>query len=83
MGYGGWGVMGWMMSLFWVLLMVIAVMAVVWLVRASATGGRYPPRNERDASGLDVLGERFARGEINRDEYLQRKRDLLAHGGSD
>jgi putative membrane protein len=27
--------------------------------------------------GLDVLEQRYARGEINRDEYLQKKQDLV------
>jgi len=32
-----------------------------------------PPRR---SPGLDVLEERYARGEINRDEYLQKKKDI-------
>ena len=31
---------------------------------------------ERRSSALDVLEERYARGEINRDEYLEKKRDI-------
>ena len=34
------------------------------------------PRNGRRQPGLDVLEERYARGEINRDEYLQKKKDI-------
>jgi putative membrane protein len=30
----------------------------------------------RRSPGLDALEERYARGEINRDEYLQKKRDI-------
>ena len=29
------------------------------------------------SAGLDVLEQRYARGEINRDEYLQKKQDLV------
>jgi putative membrane protein len=31
---------------------------------------------ERRSPGLDTLEERYARGEINRDEYLQKRRDI-------
>jgi putative membrane protein len=30
----------------------------------------------RRSSGLDILGERYARGEINREEFLQKKQEL-------
>jgi putative membrane protein len=85
MGYGnGWGPMGWMMlfgGAFWVILLVVGVMAVVWFVRTSSHGEHYPPRVERGSSGLDILEERYARGEVSRDEYLQKKRDILGRGG--
>ena len=31
---------------------------------------------ERRSSALDLVEERYARGEINRDEYLEKKRDI-------
>ncbi len=31
----------------------------------------------RDTSGLEVLARRYARGEIERDEYLEKKGDIL------
>jgi putative membrane protein len=61
--------------LFWAL--VIA--AVVWLVRY-ATDRRDRPRVTPRPGGLDVLEERYARGEINRDEYLQKKKDIIGQG---
>ena len=80
MGYGdGWGSMGWMMlfgGAFWVILLVLGVVAVVWIVRASWHGGSHPPSMGRSSTGLDILEERYAKGEIQRDEYLQKKRDL-------
>ncbi len=33
---------------------------------------RHPPM--RRSAGIEVLEERYARGEINRDEYLQKKK---------
>jgi putative membrane protein len=76
---GGWGGWGWpFMGIIPLLFVAVLIAAVVLLVRyASGTGGNLPPA-ERRSSGLDALEERYARGEINRDEYLQKKKDILA-----
>ena len=70
-GWGGWM---WLTGLVWLLVLVAIAGLVVWLVvRAS---------NPSSATGSDtgsarrILAERFARGEIDEDEYI-RRRDLL------
>jgi len=79
-GYGGYG-FGLIHMVFWVVVLIALVVAVVWLVRSMMTGGpaagSHPPPPPRRSPGLDVLEERYARGEINRDEYLEKKRDIL------
>jgi putative membrane protein len=72
-GWGGYG--GGFGMIIWLIILIAIVALVVWLVRSAASPGMHhmPPRR---SSGLDVLEERYARGEINRDEYLQKKRDL-------
>ncbi len=71
MGYYGWGWgMGIGMLLFWALL----IAAVVLLVRYTAGGGGVD--RGREKSALDILKERYARGEIEREEFEQKKRDL-------
>ena len=40
--------------------------------------GRCGPGSEWGGSALDTLEARYARGEIDRTEYLDRKRDLTA-----
>lgn len=62
--------------LFWAFIIAVAV----WLVRYMTGWGAYP-RVARRLPGLDVLEERYARGEINRDEYLQKKKDIGGQGG--
>lgn len=62
-------------GLLWLLTVAAVVVGVVVLIRYlwAGTGGHglgRPP-------ALDQLDERYARGEIARDEYLQRKRDIL------
>jgi putative membrane protein len=60
--------------LIWVVILIAVVALVVWLVRSIAPGAHHAlPRR---SGGLDVLEERYARGEINRDEYLQKKKDI-------
>lgn len=55
------------------LFVVIVIASVVALFRfIKGDGGRGIPR----ASALDALDERYARSEINREEYLEKKRDL-------
>jgi putative membrane protein len=58
------------------LFLALIIAVVVWIVRYAAGGGGRPPLSERRSPGLDVLEERYARGEISRDEYLQKKRDI-------
>ena len=74
-GYGyGWG--GWMLLLFWVF--VIAV--IVWLVLTVARSQSQSSSPDSAArGGLGILQERLARGEIDADEYRQR-RALLEEG---
>ncbi len=56
---------------------LVVVAVVVWLLLRQAGQGRGPLGPPR-SSGLEILEQRYARGEIARDEYLEKKRDLLA-----
>jgi len=84
MGYGpNWGMMGSFGGgsgafgmFFWLILLVIIVAAVVWFMRSNARSASDVPQIRR-SSALDVLEERYARGEIKREEYLEKKNDLL------
>jgi len=72
MGYGGgWGALGILhMVLWWVLIILGIVVLVKWL-----SGGRNQSRANSDRA-LDILRERYARGEIEKDEYDKRRQDL-------
>ena len=70
----GCGSMGGFMGLGWIVILIVIV-AVVWLLmRGPLAGG---PQTER-RSALDILKERYARGEIGREEFEEKKRDLEA-----
>lgn len=69
---GGFG-FGWIfMMLWWVLILVGIAALVKWMVASSGAGSR----TGSDSKALDILKERYARGEIDEQEFQKRKRDL-------
>jgi putative membrane protein len=66
----GWG---WGMGILGLLFMLAILGLVVWLV---VTAIRRPEPGGKRSSALDLLDERYARGEIEREEYLKRRADL-------
>jgi putative membrane protein len=83
---GGWDGWGWFWPFHFIiplLFLALIITAVVLVLRYAIGWGGHPmgPGRmgygmERRSSALDVLEERYARGEINRDEYLEKKRDI-------
>jgi putative membrane protein len=63
--------MGIGMAIFWI---SILVLLVVLVGRVLGFGGRGNKRQQKTA--LDILRERYAAGEIQREEYEQKKHDL-------
>lgn len=73
--HGGWGGMllgGLLMVVFWGVIIGVIVLIVRWLV---ALGG--PSGHPHRQSPLEVLQERYARGEIDKEEYEERKAVLI------
>ena len=64
-GFGG-GVM-W---IFWILLVVVILLAV----KTAAGSGKNSADKQKPA--LDILQERYAKGEIEREEFEQKRKDL-------
>jgi putative membrane protein len=67
MGEWGWGMGGIGMLVYWLLLALFFAL----LVKYATGSGR-----EKDKSVLDIIEKRYARGEIDREEFEQKKRDL-------
>lgn len=68
---GGWG---WLWVLFG-LALVVLIVVLVW--RLLDGGGRDGARHEGGGeTPLEILERRYARGEIDRDEFERMKRDL-------
>jgi putative membrane protein len=76
---GDWG-MGWFggifMIIFWVLIIVGLVIFIKWLAQ-STKGHTSPGSSESSSRAIDILKERYARGEINKQEFEEKKKDLL------
>jgi putative membrane protein len=72
----GWGIF-W--GLLWAAFWVVVVLVAVWLLR-----GELPRLQHRfgDPPALRLLEERYARGEIPREEFLERRAVLLQPSGS-
>jgi len=68
MGFGGGGLF---MLLFWGIVLV----AIVVALRSRWTGEPGQDAEPGD-SALEILGRRYARGEIDREEFEAKKRDL-------
>ena len=82
-GHGaGWE--GWVMLMFMIVFAVAIVIATVFLVRylgqqsggAPAAAENSPARVNAPESPKDILKRRYAAGEIEREEYLQKLGDL-------
>lgn len=70
-GWHGGGLFGLMHVLWWVVI-VVAIVALVRSVAGRGRGARWPGPDR----ALEILRERYARGEIDKAEFEQRKRDL-------
>ena len=71
MGFGGiW------MVLWWILIIAGIVALVKWLVDSSTPRNRDIDRGSPGKTALDILKERYARGEIDQEEFREKMRDL-------
>jgi putative membrane protein len=78
-GFGmGWG-NGWTgfamipMFLWWALIIALVVIVVKWLISGRAESG-----GTQASRALEILAERYARGEIRKEEFDAMRRDLTA-----
>ncbi|PIV40108.1 MAG: electron transporter RnfE [Nitrospirae bacterium CG02_land_8_20_14_3_00_44_33] len=71
-GNYGWGMgsgLGWLfMVLFWILI----ILGIVYLVKLIAGG----EKRTTGETALDILKKRYAKGEISKEEFEEKKKDL-------
>lgn len=70
---GGMGI--WMLFgvIFWFVLIAGIVLLVIWAIQRIAGGETGSPVE----SSLEILKKRYARGEISKEEFEEKKRDIL------
>jgi putative membrane protein len=75
---GGMGWMGLIFNLaFWILLIIALILLIKWLLQST----KPPEKQDHTAQdspsrALEILKERYAKGEIEREEFEQKKKDL-------
>jgi putative membrane protein len=76
MGWGNHGYgMGWFGGIFMILFWVVVIAGIIFAIRYLATGkGGDVIDSKQDP--LELLRERYARGEIDTEEFEERKRTL-------
>ena len=80
-GYGPYGMMGYggswigliFMILFWILVIAGIVVLIKWLMHGARHGW-----HDDSHSAIGVLKERYAKGEIDKREFEEKKKDLMA-----
>ncbi len=76
--YGsGWSNIGgsMIMLIFWLLVIAGIIFLARYLVRRQENGDHHHHHEEKTALG--ILHERYAKGEINKEEYENKKKDIL------
>ncbi len=76
-GYGGghgWG-MGWGMGFGWIIGLVVLIF-IIWIIVRVVNNNKGTGRSDK-RSPVDILKERYARGEIDKKEFDERKKDLM------
>jgi putative membrane protein len=72
-GWGGWFLGPIMMIVFIALVVAVIVLLIRWLGGSGHAGTMHSPPGK---TPLDILKERFARGEIDEEEFKERRRVL-------
>lgn len=73
MMFGNQGFMGGFMWIFWIIVIVGLIFLIKWIAQQNK-----PAESKTEESSLEILKRRYAKGEIDKQEFEQKKRDLLS-----
>ena len=71
-GYGA----GWLMGIFNIIFWVVVIIAIVYLIKWLSASSRQGGYEKKGDSALEILRERYAKGEIDKDEFEEKKKAL-------
>ena len=73
-GYGGWGnMMGFGGGIMMLVVWIAVIIFIVWIVKEINGKNK---NSKSNGNALDILKERYAKGEINKQEFEEKKKDL-------
>lgn len=77
-GFGPLGGFGWVFMILWWVLIIAGIVALVRWIASQSRGGVSGGSTELTAgkSAIDILKERYAKGEIDKKEFEDKKKDL-------
>lgn len=71
----GFGMHGWGMGWWWIIGLIVIIAFIMLIVKSMNRNTR--PTNVNERSALDILKDRYAKGEIDKHEFEERKRSLM------